>query len=207
MNFYAIIPAAGEGKRFGGKKQEAVLKGKTLIDHCEQVFAGTKIFEKIVVVGRDISGGKTRAESVFNGFKALALQDDDVVLIHDAARPLVSPALIMKVAEETKKRKAVIPVIAVNDTMKEIRDGVVFRTVNRNSLVSVQTPQGFLAKLLRGAYQSVDLNDARWTDEAAIIESVGQKVHVVEGERRNIKVTTAEDLKLCEWELATMCTN
>lgn len=213
MNFYAIIPAAGLSERFGGqKKQFVALGGKSLLERVVDVFLKVELFEKIVVClpkgdqfvrgtppsVEFVAGGASRAESVKNGFDHLSPVDDDVVLIHDAARPLIDAELIRKVAEETKTKKAVIPVVSISDTVKEVMDGHVLRTVDRKSLFAVQTPQGFSCALLSKVYKSNPDLGAQTTDEAMLVESLGYKVCVVEGQRTNIKVTTPEDLRLAE---------
>ena len=219
-NFYAIIPAAGMGSRFGGKtkKQFLRLKGKSLLDWTLDCFLKTRIFQRIVVclpvgeltlirppsVGASISyieGGATRAESVYNGFCHLHLRDDDIVLVHDAVRPLLSSDLIRRVAKEAGEKGSTIPVIPVSDTIKEIKDGVVSKTIDRSRLAAAQTPQGFPAGVLKKVYKKLKLNDPQWTDEAMMVEAIGEKVHAVEGELRNIKVTTAEDLRMAEFYL------
>lgn len=213
---YAIIPAAGLGLRFGGdtKKQFLKLHGRTLLEHTLERFHSVGIFEKIVVcLPADelqvvnatnifpttllIEGGATRAESVYRGFKALNLQDDDLVLIHDAVRPLVSSELIQNVVSETQKKGAVIPGLAVSDTIKRVNNSQVEATIDRSSLVAIQTPQGFQAKILKGAYQKHQGN-FDWTDEAMLVERAGVQVTVVEGEKSNIKVTTPFDLRLAK---------
>lgn len=215
MKFYAIIPAAGLGLRFGGdtKKQFLKLHGRTLLEHTLERFHSVGIFEKIVVcLPSDelqvvnatnsfpatlfIEGGATRAESVYRGFKALNLQDDDLVLIHDAVRPLVSSELILNVVSETQKKGAVIPGLAVSDTIKRVKNSQVEATIDRNSLVAIQTPQGFLAGILKQAYEVQASFD--WTDEAMLVEREGVQVTVVEGEKSNIKVTTPFDLRLAK---------
>lgn len=212
---YAIIPAAGSGVRFGGKKQEALLKGISLLDRTVSVFQKTGLFKKIIVVGPFlppplrgggegegeiivVAGGKTRAESVFNGFQALKAGDDDIVLIHDAARPLVSPGLIKKVIGAAKEKGAVIPVLPLSDTVKKVKGDRIEATLDRSGLAGAQTPQGFLVKKLKKAYAKVALSEIV-TDEARLLELAGEEVFTVEGEQNNIKITTPEDLRLAEF--------
>lgn len=214
MKFYAIIPAGGSGIRFGGdqKKQYLLLHGKEILFHVTETFLSLGLFEKIVVslppadyhdylsrldhlrIGA-VQGGETRAESVYNGFCHLSLKDDDVVLVHDAVRPLVSRRLIESVLKKIESCDAVVPVLPVSDTLKEVRKGVVVCTADRQKFHIVQTPQGFKAGVLKRAYQQFDKNA---TDEAMLVESLGETVYTVPGERENIKITTPLDFKLAE---------
>ncbi len=218
---YAIIPAAGLGIRFGGetRKQYLELAGHRLLDWVLDAFVSVKIFEKIVVcVPEDdveelkknnratvdfIAGGNSRSESVAKGFASLDLDDDDIVLIHDAVRPLVSPELIRRVLKQTQEKGACIPVVPVADTIKEKQGDKIVKTYPRHSLVAVQTPQGFKASFLQKAYQSLPYADPRFTDEAMLVEENGVSVFTVEGDRVNIKVTTPLDLKLAAYYLET----
>lgn len=194
---YAIIPAAGEGVRFGGKKQDILLGGKTLLQRVEEVFHQIGCIEKIIVVGKDIPGGKSRAESVFLGFCQINGSAEDVVIIHDAARPLVSRRLIETIIEDTRKKGAVVPVIPVSDTIKKTREGQIVETIDRKNIVGVQTPQGFLYGKLKNAYTKVVLSE-EITDEARLLELAGEKVFTAEGEKTNIKITTPDDLRMAE---------
>lgn len=198
MKHYAIIPAAGKGERFGGKKLDVLLRGKSLLDRVQTCLNETGLFSRIVVVGKDLPGGKTRAESVRNGFQSLEWSDGDIVLIHDAARPLVSVELIQKIARIALEKGAVIPVMPISDTVKEIHEGFVLKTLDRDRLFSVQTPQGFRAEFLARAYKELPWQDRRWTDESSLVEALGVPIHAVEGERENIKITTPFDLKVAE---------
>ncbi|MDO8519230.1 MAG: 2-C-methyl-D-erythritol 4-phosphate cytidylyltransferase, partial [Deltaproteobacteria bacterium] len=123
--------------------------------------------------------------------------EDDIVLIHDAARPLVSPALIQRVIAAVKERGAVVPVISVSDTVKKTVEGRVVGTVDRKELALAQTPQGFRAGFLKKAYAKVPVSE-EVTDEAKLLELAGLPVFTVEGEKNNIKITTPEDLLLAE---------
>ncbi|MBI2340390.1 MAG: 2-C-methyl-D-erythritol 4-phosphate cytidylyltransferase [Deltaproteobacteria bacterium] len=216
-NFYAIIPAAGIGKRFGGsvKKQFLGLGGRSLLEWSVGAFLKTKRFQRIVVClpvdelvsisGKTdspeviyVAGGITRAQSVKKGFEVLKASDEDMILVHDAVRPLVGVDLILRVAVATKERGPTVPVTRLNDTIKEIKEGIVSKTIDRSSLFAVQTPQGFPAGVLKRIYQKLSRDDPCWTDEAMMAEAIGEKVYAVEGERRNIKVTTTEDLRIAE---------
>jgi len=216
-NNYVIIPAGGVGRRFGGstKKQFLKLGGKTLLQWTVSAFVEAGIFKKIIVClpvdelkqarllfpSPNIScieGGASRALSVFEGFKYLQADANDIVLIHDAVRPLVSLALIKNVVKQASAKGAAIPVIPVSDTIKEIQKEIVVRTVDRRHLYAVQTPQGFSYEILSKAYQKGRLGDRDWTDEAMLVEGADNPIYIVEGEPENIKVTTKVDLKMAE---------
>lgn len=214
---FAIIPAGGIGNRFGGvvKKQFLKLSGKTLLERTLSPFLDSGIFKEIVVclpadelsqtddlpkasVLSYVEGGRSRAESVYKGFCHLSPQADDVVLIHDAVRPLVSVGLIRQIAQAAQKQGSAIPVVPIQDTVKEVQNGHVERTLDRKNLFAVQTPQAFLGRFLKKAYSQMSFEDKHWTDEAMLVEALGEKIHVVEGDKRNIKITTPLDLKIAE---------
>lgn len=216
---YAIIPAAGSGVRFGGdvKKQFRLLHGLPLLDWTLNTFLSTDLFSSIVVClpnneledlsgqpERDsrvvfISGGTSRSESVKKGFEFLDLNEEDIILVHDAVRPLVSVDLIRRLVEEAKKFNAVVPVLPITETVKKVEHGFVTATLDRSQLYTAQTPQAFKASILKQVYtQDASVSD-RNTDEAMIVESFGYDVHILSGEKTNIKVTTPEDLELAEY--------
>ena len=140
-------------------------------------------------------GGATRSDSVRAGL-ALVPDDADVVVVHDAARPLASRRLV-RARRSTRCAPAptrAVPGIPVADTVKRVRDDRVVETVPRDDLVAVQTPQAFRAAVLRAAHA----DDGVDTDDAALVEAAGGTVVVVEGERRNLKLTLADDLELAQ---------
>ena len=146
-----------------------------------------------------VAGGKRRQESVHAGFVALDRHgrpdENRVVLVHDAARPLVEPALIAAVADATARFGAAIPIVPVADTLKRIETGRVGVTVDRTGLGAAQTPQGARRDLLRAAYRRFPADGDRvFTDEAALLEACSIAVHVVDGDPGNLKVTVPGDL-------------
>jgi 2-C-methyl-D-erythritol 4-phosphate cytidylyltransferase len=152
-------------------------------------------FQKVV---RIIPGGAKRQDSVYLGLKTLDNQTD-IVLVHDGARPFVPVDLIRRIIEETRNWKSVVAAIPVRDTIKEVApDGRVCRTLNREPLWEIQTPQGFLYSLLVEAYERAQVEKFYGTDDAALIEHLGLPVKVIQGDRFNIKITTPEDLTLGE---------
>jgi len=211
----AIIVAAGEGRRFGSAKQFALLRGKPVIDWSLRAFeAHEKINEIILVLpNREreryfmeryqkikavVKGGEKRQDSVLNGFRRIEAQSSGLVLIHDGARPLVTKDLISRVIDGAKKRGAVIPVIPVEDTVKEAAAGEIIRTLDRDTIFRVQTPQGFSWTLLGRALQQAGADNYYGTDEAALVERLGEKVFTVAGETKNIKITTPLHLRMAE---------
>lgn len=138
-------------------------------------------------------GGPQRQDSVFQGLKRLG-EGIRIVLVHDAARPFVSTDLISSVIEQTRQHEACVPVLPVADTLKEVSDGRVVRSLDRKGLNLVQTPQGFEINLLKRAFQQAIQDGFYGTDEATLVERLGSPVHVVAGERSNLKVTSREDL-------------
>lgn len=217
-NIHILIPAGGSGSRFGGdkKKQFLQLKNESILNRTIRCFLDLPEVTTVVVslpvaelnqvesLFDDrlmyVAGGKTRSESVYNAFDFIPdLKQGDVVLIHDAARPLVSVALIQRVIQALQSHDAVIPALPVSDTIKQVSsDGVVAATIDRNGLFAVQTPQGFRAETLQKAYQQLDFRDARFTDESMLVEALGVKVHIVAGESSNIKITHPQDIRIAE---------
>jgi 2-C-methyl-D-erythritol 4-phosphate cytidylyltransferase len=199
---WGIVVAAGSGSRFGGAKQFATVRGVRLVDRA--VAATAAVCDHVVVVlppGEDwsgppvaaaVAGGATRSDSVRAGLAAVA-GDADVVVVHDAARPLASRALFDAVVAAVRDgADAAVPGVAVADTVKRVERGRVVETLRRDDLVAVQTPQAFRAATLRAAHAR--RGDA--TDDAALVEAGGGVVVVVPGDRRNIKVTDAADLRI-----------
>ena len=138
-------------------------------------------------------GGPRRQDSVYQGLRRLS-DEIEIVLVHDAARPFVSPALIERVIEGTRKNEACIPALGVRETVKEVRQGRVVQTLDHRHLLLAQTPQGFRAGLLKRAFECAVKEDFYGTDEAMLVERLGFPVHVVEGEEGNRKITYQEDL-------------
>ncbi len=144
---------------------------------------------------RMVTGGTSRADSVRAGLGAVP-EDAAVIIVHDAARPLASVSLFTAVVEAVRSEGAwcAIPVLPVADTLKRTSDGLVLSTVERDGLVTVQTPQAFSAATLREAHQDGGLT----TDDAGLVEQMGVAVRTVPGDPRNLKITRPEDLSLAE---------
>ena len=194
MRFSGIVPAAGAGIRFGGRKQEALLRGRPVWQWARDMLLAAGA-EPVVVVGPvpgGVPGGKRRRDSVAAGL-ALVPSDVPYVLVHDAVRPLATAALASRVLARliAGGADAVVPALPVRDTIKRVDGEVVLATVERSGLVAVQTPQGFRTEALRAAILE---DDGDVTDEATLIERAGGAVTVVLGESTNLKVTFPEDL-------------
>ncbi len=204
---WSIVVAGGSGRRFGAPKQFSVLGGRPVLEWA--VDACRPFSEGVVLVvppdfadadapmhGADalVAGGDTRADSVRRGLAAVPVEAD-VVLVHDAARPLATPevfaAVIAAVVEEGVD--GAVPGVPVRDTIKEVDDAHnVTATLDRTALVAVQTPQGFRADVLRRAHEQ-GMSDA--TDDAVLVEALGGRVRVVPGDPDNLKITTTDDLR------------
>lgn len=195
-DLWAILVAAGQGDRFGGSKHEADLDGAPLWSHAERALRSGGADEVVVVgdVPGGIAGGRRRRDSVARGLEHVPAEVR-FVLVHDAARPLASPALVERVIERLRAGDAagVVPAVPVRDTLKDTDGDVVVGTVDRSRLVAVQTPQGFLAEALRRAHAAGD-DDA--SDDARLLEAIGERVVTVPGDPENLKVTYPEDLVL-----------
>lgn len=216
-NFGVVIAAAGQGKRMGAadKKQFIELDGKPVLYHTVHLFTQIPEVQEIVVVTnmddiprtrallqdfpdiRIVAGGAERQHSVYLGLQAL--QHSGYALIHDAARPFASAEMIRRVLEKTVEMGAAIPAVPVKDTIKmvdEKRD--VIQTPSRQSLWAVQTPQAFRLFDILEAHRKAEEEAFLGTDDAMLMEWLGSRVAVVEGEYTNIKLTTPEDLRIAE---------
>lgn len=213
----AVIVAAGSASRMGGiDKVMARLHGEPMIVHTLRAFQECDGVSEIVVVTREdlilpitgltgafpkvravVAGGKSRQESVHLGLNALS---DKVKLaaVHDGARPLVTWQLIDRVVRAAGTYGAAAPAIPVKDTIKVVEGRVVKSTPDRATLFAVQTPQVFDFDLLRGALKKAEEDGAQVTDDCSAVERLGMVVKIVEGDERNLKVTTPMDLKIAE---------
>lgn len=205
-----VVVGAGRSVRFGADKLQLRLAGRPLFEHalaaareplgavpCALVVRPEDVQELTAKMRNDdvivVAGGARRQDSVRNGVEALSLGDDVVVVIHDAARPFVARADIAAVVEAAAECGAAILVAPIVDTVKRVSgEGMVETTVPRDRLVRALTPQAFRVGTLRRAWAVAGETD--WTDEAALVEAVGEPVATVPGDPRNIKVTTPEDL-------------
>lgn len=212
-----VIVAAGSASRMGGiDKVMAPLAGEPMIVRTVRVFQDCDAVKKIVVVTREdlilpitslcsgmsklkavVAGGSSRQESVHLGLNALS-GEVQLVAVHDGARPLVSWQLIDRVIRAANTYGAAAPAIPVKDTIKVVKGGVVEQTPDRSNLFAVQTPQVFDFDLLRGALKKVEQEQLQVTDDCSAVEQMGMRVKIVEGDERNLKVTTPMDLKIAQ---------
>ena len=215
----AIILSAGSGSRFKSDvpKQFLELNGSSVICHSLDKFNKAKFIDAIVLVSHPdhmakakqlasgynkvicvVEGGLRRQDSVFNALKWVKDNSKcSKVWVHDSARPVFTEKLLQKLYEASQAEKAVIPAVPSQDTLKEIKDGYVVRTVDRENLFRVQTPQVFDFSILLDAYVKLT-NAINATDDAFLMEHFGVKISVVEGEDCNIKLTYPTDIKLAE---------
>jgi 2-C-methyl-D-erythritol 4-phosphate cytidylyltransferase len=211
----AIIIAAGEGRRFGLAKQFALLKEKTVLDWCLERFEKHDAVDDIILVLGQVSenqeycqrykkvasvvrGGERRQDSVYSGLCCVDDLKTPIVLVHDGVRPLVGEDLIGRVVEATGKKGAVIPVLPVEDTIKRVEGERVIQTEDRRLLFRSQTPQGFSCSLLKEAFFRAREEGFYGTDEASLVERMGHEVFVIQGDPKNIKITTQDDLRVAE---------
>lgn len=219
----AVIVAAGSASRMCGiDKVMAPLGDMPMLLRTVHTFQQCDAIREIVVVTRDdllvrvmdmcaalpkvravVAGGADRAESVQAGLNALSRQVR-LVAVHDGARPLITEAVIDRVVRAANSYGAAAPAVPVKDTVKVVRGGIVRATPDRSALQAAQTPQVFDADLLRGALKKAKQTGAAITDDCSAVENMGMSVKIVEGDERNIKVTTPMDLKIAQMLLEEM---
>ena len=213
----AVIVAAGSASRMGGiDKVMADLGGEPMILRTVRAFQNCDAIASIVIVTREdliqpiaglcrdmkkvvavVAGGGSRQESVHLGLNALP-KGTKLAAVHDGARPLISWQVIDRVVRAANTYGAAAPAIPVKDTIKVVSGGLVKETPDRATLQAVQTPQVFDFDLLRGALKKAETDGASVTDDCSAVERTGMKIKIVEGDERNLKVTTPMDLKIAE---------
>lgn len=215
-----VIPAGGRGLRLGGSipKQFLLLRGKPILQRSIEAFDSIpQVGEIVVVVPEEalrrterllikanfhkklhiVVGGTERQHSVRNGLLSFDVEPE-IVLVHDAVRPFVSRVVIERVISETKKHGAAVVGVRVKDTIKLESSGFYKKTLDRQNLWAVQTPQGFRFEILKRAHIAAQLSAFLGTDEASLVERIRIPVKVVQGDYDNIKVTTLDDLELAK---------
>ncbi len=215
---WAVIAAGGQGRRLGREKQFLKLGDRPLLVWTLQAFEEATTVSQVAVavnserqselsnlvrtynlhkVAKVVEGGLTRQSSVRNGLKVLP-PSCRLVVVHDGARPFVTPELINKAVKAQKGEEGVVVAVPVVNTVKEVEQGQVIKTVDRQRLWQVQTPQVFPFEVIREAYEKAE--DLGWqgTDDAALVERLGYPVKIVEGSFENIKITNPVDLILAE---------
>ena len=233
---YAIVPAAGLGTRMqpgagAAPKQFLLLEGRPILVHTLLALAAVPAIRGVWIAVRPgeqgrlealllehtselpsslrihiVAGGDTRQESVARALAAIECGEEDIVLVHDAVRPLVEAAAIERTIAAVHKHGAAILALPATDTIKQVdrtADGaLVTATIPRENIVQAQTPQGARAGLLRRAVMEAEADEFAGTDEASLLERAGIAVAVVPGAASNLKITQAGDLPLAEWYLA-----
>lgn len=227
---YALIPAAGMGKRMGASinKQYLQLGGLPIVARTIAVFEQAACIEGIFLVIPEaeipycrehvveacgfrkvleiVPGGKERQNSVMNGLNAMQqlARKDDVVLIHDGVRPFITPSLLQESIDAALDNDGALVAVPVKDTIKNVSDGMVVNTPSRDALWQAQTPQTFRFSIIHAAHKSAERDNFMGTDDASLVERQGGAVRIVRGDYRNIKITTSEDLVLAEAFLSSI---
>lgn len=213
MKYSAIITAGGTSSRFGNtNKLLEKINGKEIIRYTVEAFINAGLEEIIVCANESIietlehichseshnikiiKGGNSRQESVYNG---LQVANCDYVLIHDGARPIITTEIIKNTMKAVEKYKAVSVMTKTIDTIKEVdENGKIIKTIDRTKLYNTQTPQAFEYKLIKSVHEK--LKGQSFTDDAGMVEPCGTDVYMVQGDYKNIKVTTKSDLALAK---------
>jgi len=214
--------AGGVGSRVGADvpKQYIEVAGKPILFHTLEALTRADLFEELVIVMAPqwqvgwlemakkakwngevklVDGGKTRFHSVQNGLACFSASIE-LVAVHDAVRPIVADDLINRCVAAAQHDGAAIPAISMRDSLRQFSEGKLSSPVDRSKYVAVQTPQCFRASLLRQAYAQAF--DASFTDDATVVEKMGQNITIVEGDRHNQKITYPEDLAWLTWMLS-----
>ena len=218
-----LIVAGGTGRRFGGYKQTAMLNNQPIYQYSIDVFNQSNVIDIIyLVVPKDLlpkitedlssiklskpiilcEGGNTRSESVYNAIKKTE-ENIDVIVIHDAVRPLIQSKNILKLVNACKKNDGAILAHPVSDTLKKVNGNIISFTIDRNSLWLAETPQAFNLNQLKNCYKNINKDDrSTFTDEASLMEHCGYTVQILHNKVQNIKITEKEDLALLKNRIA-----
>jgi 2-C-methyl-D-erythritol 4-phosphate cytidylyltransferase len=229
MQVFAILPAAGLGTRMAGPqpKQFLTLDGAPILIHSLRAFAAVSRIDAIYVAVRGseiervqaqiaefgfadrvrvVEGGANRQESVANALAAVPAEEEDIVLVHDAVRPLIDAATIERTIDAVIQTGAAIVGLPAIDTIKQVErtahGAIITSTIPREFVVLAQTPQGFRYGLLQSAFAEAQADGFVGTDEASVVERAGHAVAVVPGSPKNLKITQPGDLALAEFYLA-----
>ncbi|ARJ51076.1 2-C-methyl-D-erythritol 4-phosphate cytidylyltransferase [Staphylococcus lutrae] len=218
-NYHVIIPAAGTGKRMGRSYNKLFIdvSGRSILEHTIAVFQADSHCESIhlAIHPRDeqslqtlikpydkvkalVIGGSERQDSIARVIQSVSFSDEEVVLVHDGARPFVKHETIHEVTTAIQQYGAAIVGVQTKDTIKRVTQQFVAETLDRTTLWQVQTPQGATFGKLKAAYEHARKQQITGTDDASLLEANGQRVYMVEGDYDNIKLTTEEDLTYAE---------
>jgi 2-C-methyl-D-erythritol 4-phosphate cytidylyltransferase len=219
MKVSAIIPVAGQGKRFSSSipKQYLEIDGQSIVAiTIQKVLSISTNLKGVVVVAKTeiertasllstiegfkenfkiVIGGSERQDSVYNGLINLDA-DSDIVMVHDGVRPLVSREILVESIRVANETGACIAAVPVKDTLKRTQDQKIIETISRSNLWNAQTPQTFKYPILVQAHQKAKADNFYATDEAALVERMGYPVSIINGDYRNIKITTVEDFEM-----------
>ncbi len=206
-----IIPASGKGSRYGSAlpKQLLPFEGTTILEHTIEKFKRTKFTIDICLIIHYINdtlyhsilqkvqycvkGGAERQTSISNAILSDFASLYDIIAVHDAVRPLVSCALIEELITQSVQKGAVIPALPIKDTLKTFSDDRITATLNRESILAVQTPQVFHSSVLISSYRTALSSKELFTDDSSLVEYSGYPVYYIQGEETNIKITTPSD--------------
>lgn len=213
-NISVVIPAAGRGERFKyGDKLLEKLGSFPVIIHTLKVFEKLPEIEKVILVvpqkkisfyrgllkrykikkvEKIVKGGRKRQDSVYNGIMSIK-ENPEFLLIHDGDRPFLKETLLKRIIKELKNNPGVICGLPLKETVKEVKEGKVIKTLNREKIWSVQTPQAFKFEIIKYAHQKAKEAKFYATDDSALVERLGYKIKIIEGTPSNIKITTYED--------------
>jgi 2-C-methyl-D-erythritol 4-phosphate cytidylyltransferase len=223
MKVIALIPAAGMGKRMqaGINKQYLQIGGMPIVARTIAVFEDLAFVDDIYVITPEqeipfcrtevverhgftkvraiVPGGKERQNSVLNGLRAIDGTDENaVILIHDGVRPFITRHILEHAVVTAREFDGALVAVPVKDTVKVVHDGIIRDTPPRETIWLAQTPQAFRYSIIRAAHEIADAEGFLGTDDASLVERMGNEVHIVLGDYRNIKITTPEDLLLAE---------
>lgn len=220
MRVFAVIPAGGKGKRGGTATPKQYLRfhGKELIVYTLEIFQKNNLVDEIIIsaeqpyhtllnkIAKDynltkisqlVEGGEERQDSVYNALKAIKADDGDLVAVHDAARPMLSDAILTKAINTAKEKGNALVCLKARDTLVK-GDQVVEEYVDRSEIYYVQTPQIFKYKDLKKAMKKAYEKNFIGTDESMLIKELGIDINIVEGSMLNFKVTTMTDIEMFE---------
>ena len=221
MKYCAIITAGGTSSRYGERnKLLEKINDKEVIKYSTDIFLSHPNIEKVIICANIliiptlkelfrnelsskleiIEGGQTRQESVYNGLKAIL--DCEYVLIHDGARPVITTNLIDKILKEVEIKKALTVATKTTDTIKIVERGRIVKTLDRDLLYNIQTPQAFEYNLIKTAHEK--FIGQSYSDDAGLIEAMREPVYILENDYTNIKITTKNDLEIAKTYLKTM---